>query len=55
MGVFDSIGNGLSQVGGVFKGAGETLWETGKGVVDLGVGVAKTGYDLSGAGLVTDA
>lgn len=55
MGVFDSIGDGLSQVGGVFKGAGEALWETGKGVVDLGVGVAKTGYDLSGAGLVTDA
>ena len=55
MGVFDSIGNGLSQVGGVFKGAGETLWETGKGVVDLGVGVARTGYDLSGAGVITDA
>lgn len=55
MGLFDSIGNGLSQVGGVFKGAGETLWETGKGVVDLGVGVAKTAYDASPAGLATDA
>jgi len=55
MGVFDSIGDGFSQVGGFFKGAGETLWETGKGVVDLGVGVARTGYDLSPAGLATDA
>lgn len=55
MGLFDSIGSGLSQVGGVFKGAGEALWETGKGVVDLGVGLAKTGYDMSPAGLAVDA
>lgn len=55
MGLFDSIGNGLSQVGGVFKGAGETLWETGQGVVELGAGVVRTGYDLSPAGALTDA
>lgn len=55
MGLFDSIGNAASQVGGFFKGAGETLWETGKGLVDLGVGLGKTAYDLSPAGLATDA
>lgn len=55
MGILDSIGNAASQVGGVFKGAGEAVWETGEGVVDLGVGVAKTAYDISPAGLASDA
>ena len=54
MGILDSIGNAASQVGGVFKGAGEALWETGEGLVDLGAGVAKTAYDLGPGGLVTD-
>lgn len=51
MGILDSLSDAAGQVGGVFKGAGEALWETGKGVVDLGVGVAKTAYDTSPAGL----
>lgn len=55
MGILDSIGNAASQVGGVFKGAGEALWETGEGLANLGAGVVKTAYDLSPAGLATDA
>lgn len=51
MGILDNIGDAAGQVGGVFKGAGEALWETGKGVVELGVGAAKTAYDISPAGL----
>lgn len=51
MGLLDNFGDAIGQVGGVFKGAGEALWETGKGVVDLGVGAAKTAYDTSPAGL----
>lgn len=55
MGILDSLGDAASQVGGFFKGAGETLWETGEGLVDLGAGVVKTAYDASPAGLATDA
>src|SRR5207249_11250588 len=29
------------QTGGFFKGAGEAVWDMGKGVVNLGVGAAK--------------
>lgn len=54
MGIFDGMGDALSQVGGFFKGAGETIWETGKGVVELGAGVAKTAYDFSPAGALLD-
>lgn len=55
MGILDTLGDAASQVGGVFKGAGETLWETGEGLVTLGSGIVKTGYDLSPAGLLADA
>ena len=55
MGILDSIGNAASQVGGFFKGAGEVVWETGAGLVDLGVGLGKTAYDLGPAGLAVDA
>lgn len=54
MGILDGLGDAASQVGGFFKGAGETLWETGEGIVDLGGGVLKTAYDLSPAGYVVD-
>jgi hypothetical protein len=55
MGILDGLGDAASQVGGFFKGAGETLWETGEGIVDLGGGILKTGYDLSPAGYLVDA
>jgi hypothetical protein len=55
MGILDSVTDAASQVGGFFKGAGETLWETGEGLVDLGAGVVKTAYDASPAGLAVDA
>lgn len=55
MGILDTLSDAASQVGGVFKGAGETLWETGEGLVTLGAGVVKTAYDASPAGLVVDA
>jgi hypothetical protein len=55
MGILDSVTGAASQVGGFFKGAGETLWETGEGLVDLGAGVVKTAYDASPAGLAVDA
>jgi hypothetical protein len=55
MGILDSVTDAASQVGGFFKGAGETLWETGEGLVDLGTGVVKTAYDASPAGLAVDA
>ncbi|MGH9381306.1 MAG: hypothetical protein ACRD2Z_11925 [Thermoanaerobaculia bacterium] len=51
MGILDSIGDAARQVGGVFKGAAEALWETGEGIVGLGVGIAKTSYDTSPLGL----
>lgn len=54
MGILDGMGDAASQVGGFFKGAGETLWETGEGVVDLGAGVLKTSYDLGPAGWAVD-
>jgi hypothetical protein len=54
MGILDGLGDAASQVGGFFKGAGETLWETGEGVVALGGGILKTGYDLSPAGYLVD-
>ncbi|WP_101927397.1 MULTISPECIES: DNA/RNA non-specific endonuclease [Luteimonas] len=54
MGILDGLGDAASQVGGFFKGAGETLWETGEGVVDLGAGVLRTGYDLGPAGWAVD-
>ncbi|NYZ61726.1 DNA/RNA non-specific endonuclease [Luteimonas deserti] len=55
MGLLDGLGNAASQVGGVFKGAGEVLWETGAGVVTLGGNALKAGYDLSPAGWAVDA
>ncbi|WP_394003489.1 DNA/RNA non-specific endonuclease [Luteimonas sp. WGS1318] len=54
MGILDGLGNAASQVGGVFKGAGEVLWDTGEGVVTLGGNALKAGYDLSPAGLAVD-
>lgn len=54
MGILDGLGNAVSQVGGVFKGAGEVMWETGEGVVTLGGNALKAGYDLSPAGLALD-
>lgn len=54
MGILDGIGDAASQVGGFFKGAGETLWETGKGVVELGAGAVTTAYDLSPAGALLE-
>lgn len=55
MGLLDTLGNAASEVGGFFKGAGETLWETGSGLVELGGGVVKTAYDLGPVGLAVDA
>lgn len=55
MGILDTLGNAAGQVGGFFKGAGEVVWETGAGIVDLGVGLAKTAYDTSPLGVAADA
>lgn len=52
--VVDAVETAAPQVGGFFKGAGETLWETGAGLVDLGTGIARTAYDLGPAGLLAD-
>lgn len=54
MGILDGLGNAAAQAGGVFKGAGEALWETGEGVVALGGNALKAGYDLSPAGWAVD-
>ena len=54
MGILDGLGNAAAQAGGVFKGAGEALWETGEGVVTLGGNALKAGYDLSPAGWAVD-
>lgn len=54
MGILDGLGNAAAQAGGVFKGAGEVLWETGEGAITLGSNALKAGYDLSPAGLAVD-
>ncbi|MGF1527946.1 MAG: hypothetical protein ACFCBW_14315 [Candidatus Competibacterales bacterium] len=40
----------MGQVGGVFKGFGEAVWETGEGLVTMGAGALRTGYDLGPLG-----
>ena len=55
MGILDGLGNAAAQAGGVFKGAGEVLWEAGEGVVTLGGNALEAGYDLSPGGYAVDA
>lgn len=55
MGILDGLGNAAAQAGGVFKGAGEVLWEAGEGVVTLGGKALEAGYDLSPGGYAVDA
>ena len=46
--------NGVQQVGGVFKGAGEGLWEMGTGLVDLGWNLGKASVKSSALWFVVD-
>jgi hypothetical protein len=52
--VAGAVETAAPQVGGFFVGAGETLWETGAGIVELGAGVARTAYDIGPAGVLAD-
>ncbi len=41
------LSDAVSQVGGFVKGVGEVVYETGEGLLSLGVSTAKTVYDTS--------